>query len=330
MTVDRIGIHFGLFSIHFYGVIIMCGVLLASYLAYRRARTYKEDPEKVWDILTWALIGGVIGARLWHILTPSPSFVEQGITAWYYLTHPLDAIAIWKGGLGIPGAVMGGVLAMYLYCRHAGLKFGKWLDIAAPGLALAQAVGRWGNYVNQELYGAPTTLPWAIKIDEMYRLPEFMQYATYHPLFLYESLWNIANMLFLIWVGMEYKRKLKSGDIFLTYLVVYPVGRFLLEFLRLDASQVGGININQFIMAVVALGAGWALLYRHRRTALKEGDTLSQLEGDFVEDDEDAWDEEDEAYEEDVEEAEDEDEEDDDDNGEADKKPDPKAVNPEP
>ncbi|HJS17951.1 MAG TPA: prolipoprotein diacylglyceryl transferase, partial [Anaerolineales bacterium] len=147
--------------------------------------------------------------------------------------------------------------------RHK-LNFAHWADIAAPALALGQAIGRWGNYVNQELYGAPTNLPWKIYIDPDHRLQGFVDVEYYHPLFLYESLWNLANMFFLVSMSRRYGDRLKDGDIFLMYLIVYPLGRFLLDFLRLDASLVGGININQTFMAVVAILAALALYLRHR------------------------------------------------------------------
>ncbi len=267
MTIDRFGIHFGsIFSIHFYGLIIMTGVVAASLLARRQAKKAGEDPEVIWDALAWVVIAGIIGARLWHILTPPPNFIDQGITTKWYLTHPLDAIAIWRGGLGILGAVVGGAIALFIFMRRRGLSFARWVDFIAPGLALAQAIGRWGNFVNEELYGAPTNLPWALYIDPQYRLPQYKNVAYYHPLFLYESLWNLGNMALLLWVSKRYKDRLLPGDVFLVYAIVYPVGRFLLEFLRLDASMVAGININQWIMAGIALVSLAALILRHRFT----------------------------------------------------------------
>lgn len=264
MFVDRYGIHLGVLTIHFYGLIIMLGVIAAALMARSRCKKYGQDAERVWDMLTWLLIAGVIGARIWHIITPPPSMVERGITVGYYLTHPLDAIAIWRGGLGIPGAVIGGVLALFVYTRRNRLSFTTWLDIIAPGLILAQAIGRWGNFVNQELYGAPSNLPWAIYIEPFYRLPEYANVEYYHPLFLYESIWNLLSMFFLIWFGNRNADRLKSGDVFLLYLVCYPVGRFLLEFLRLDSAMIGSINVNQTLMAVIAFISALFFLYRHR------------------------------------------------------------------
>jgi len=273
------GFALGPLFIRFYGIILMLGALAGAWLATREAKRRGYEPEIVWDLLTYLLIGGIIGARLWHILTPPPS---SGITAGWYLTHPLDALAIWKGGLGIPGAVIGGVIVLYFYCRRHNLNFLEWTDIAAPSVALGPAIGRWGNFFNQELYGKPTNLPWAIHItnpsarvspySDLTKYP--LDVTRFHPLFLYESLWNLANMVFLIWLGRRFADRLRPGDIFLVYLVTYPVGRFFLDFLRVDASLVGGININQTIMAIVAVFAAAALYWRHRSAAsqrLSEG-----------------------------------------------------------
>ncbi len=141
--------------------------------------------------------------------------------------------------------MIGGVITLFLFARKHHLPFAVWLDLLSPPLALGQAIGRWGNFFNQELYGAPTHLPWAIYIDPQRRYPEFRDVSYYHPLFLYESLWNLANMALLLWVSRRFKTWLRPGDLFLIYLVIYPLGRFMLEFLRLDASTVAGININQ-------------------------------------------------------------------------------------
>lgn len=264
MSIDAFGIHIGFLYIRFYGLILMSGALAAAYLAASEARRRGQDTEIVWDGLIWCLIGGIIGARIWHILTPPPSMVAQGITTLWYLTHPLDALAIWRGGLGIMGAVLGGAVALYLYTRKRELSFFLWCDIAVPGVALAQAIGRWGNFINQELYGAPTSLPWAIRIDPQYRLSGFENEAFYHPLFLYESLWNLANMGLLLGLGRRFKDQLREGDLFLIYLIIYPLGRFLLEFLRLDASMVVGININQWVMLAIAVAAAALMYLRHR------------------------------------------------------------------
>jgi phosphatidylglycerol:prolipoprotein diacylglycerol transferase len=272
------GFYIGKLFIHFYGVIIMFGAVLAAWLSTIEAKRRGYNTDIIWDVMPWLLIAGIVGARIWHILTPPASMVEMGITTQYYLTHPLDAINIRAGGLGIPGAVIGGALALWFYTRKKKLSFASWVDIIAPGLALAQAVGRWGNFINQELYGAPSDLPWAIFIEPTRRLQEYIDVAYYHPMFLYESIWNLLIMGFLLIIGRKYKDKLYRGDIFLGYLVLYPVGRFLLEFIRLDPSNVGGMNVNQTIMAVIAISAIILLLLK--RTVLKDKqsfDTFPEL-----------------------------------------------------
>lgn len=250
-----------------YGVILMLGAVAGAWLAAREVKRRGGDPEIVWDLLVYLIIGGVIGARLWHVFTPPPSSIEQGITTAYYLTHPLDLINLRKGGLGIPGAVIGGAVALYFYTRKHKMNFMEWADIAAPSVALGQAIGRWGNYVNQELYGAPTNLPWKIYIDPRYRVSGFENYEYFHPLFLYESILNFINVFFLMWLTRRFEGRLKPGDVLLAYVITYPVIRFSLDFLRLDASELGGINANQTFMAVVALIAAVALFIRHRRAA---------------------------------------------------------------
>jgi len=275
------GISIGPLCIRFYGILIMLGAVAAAFLAQYEARRRKLNSELVWDALIWVLIGGIIGARLWHVFTPPPSMlvldaVSNKLVNPYFVHNAsiiknlTDIISIWRGGLGIPGAIIGGGLALYVFCRRKKMSFPLWADIAAPGLALAQAIGRWGNYFNQELYGKPSNLPWAIKID--HPVAGFTQYSTFHPIFLYESIWNLMNMGFLLWFERRFANKLKDGDIFLTYLVGYSIGRLFLEFLRLDAPQIGTINFNQAFMLVVGLVSAFLLFWRHRKgTTPNEG-----------------------------------------------------------
>jgi phosphatidylglycerol---prolipoprotein diacylglyceryl transferase len=266
MSFDAYGIHlFNFLYIRYYGMILMAGALAAAVLAERQARKAGLDPERVWDCLIWVLLAGIVGARIWHILTPPQSMVEAGITTSYYLTHPIDMLTVWRGGLGIPGAIIGGVLALFLYTRKHKLSFGAWVDVAAPAVALGQAIGRWGNFVNQELYGMPSNLPWAITIRPENRLPGFESVARYHPLFLYESLWNFINLGILLFLSAKYRERLLNGDLFFIYIIFYSVGRFFLEFLRLDPSPVAGVDVNQVTMALVAVVSAGVLIVRHRR-----------------------------------------------------------------
>ena len=258
------GFYVGPLYVHFYGIIVMLGALAGGLLARSEARKRGQNPEIIWDLMIYLIVGGILGARLWHIFTPSPSAVEEGRTTAFYLTHPIDALSIWNGGLGIPGAVIGGAIVLFFYSRKQGLNFAEWADIAAPSLAFGQAIGRWGNFFNQELYGAPTNLPWKLYIDPAHRLTGFEQFEYFHPLFAYEALLSLINMLFLIWIARRFKDTLKPGDVFLVYLIFYPLVRFSLDFLRLDASQVAGVNANQSFMAVVAVVSAVSLWWRHR------------------------------------------------------------------
>jgi phosphatidylglycerol:prolipoprotein diacylglycerol transferase len=190
--------------------------------------------------------------------------VAQGITTEWYLMHPLDMINIRNGGLGIPGAVIGGALALWIYCRRKKISFLTFADAVAPGVALAQAIGRWGNFFNQELYGLPTNLPWKIYIDPLHRVSGYQNYDYFTPLFFYESLWNVINMAVLLWLARRFAKWLKPGDIFFLYMIMYSIGRFFLEFLRLDSAQVGGINFNQTFVIIVAVAAGVVVFLNHR------------------------------------------------------------------
>jgi len=185
------------------------------------------------------------------------------LTTQYYFQHPLEILKIWKGGLGIFGGIIGGAIALAIYCRANKQNFFEWTDIIVPGLLIAQAIGRWGNFVNQEVYGPPSDLPWAIYIDPAHRLPGFEAVERYHPLFLYESLLTLLGGLLLLYIARKYKDKLFTGDLFLIYLVYYPLIRFGLEFIRLDPSAVGTININQTVMLIVGILALSILVMRH-------------------------------------------------------------------
>jgi phosphatidylglycerol:prolipoprotein diacylglycerol transferase len=265
MRFDPYGFHIGFLNFRYYGIIIMLGAVAAAFLGRWILHKKGKDPEIVWDALVWLLIFGIIGARLYHIFTPSQSLLDQGIDTMWYLRHPLAILTTWQGGLGMPGALIGGVFGLYLFTRRRQIDLMMLLDVAAPGVALAQAVGRWGNFINQELYGPPTDLPWKIFIRPENRIQGYQAEEYFHPLFLYESLWNLANMAFLLLLWRKLGDRLKSGDLFLCYLITYPLGRFLLEFIRLDYVPIWGINFNQMFMLLVALVSAGVLFFRHRR-----------------------------------------------------------------
>lgn len=259
------GIQIGPIMIRYYALLILAGALVAAWISSKEAQRRGKDPEMIWDMLPWLLIGGIIGARIWHVLTPSSANAAMGLTTQYYFQHPLEILKIWKGGLGIFGGIIGGLIALIIYCRANKQNFWEWTDIVAPGLLIAQAIGRWGNFVNQEVYGPPTDLPWKIYIDPAHRLPGYENFEYYHPLFLYESLLTLIGGLLLLYVARKYKDKLYIGDVFNLYLIYYPLGRFGLEFIRLDPSVTGGsaININQTAMLAVGVLALITFILRH-------------------------------------------------------------------
>lgn len=265
MTIDALGIHLGPLYLRFYGVILVSGAMVGAYVATLEARRKGLNPDYVWDGLIWALVGGIVGARIYHVFTPPPSMVAQGFTTAAYFADPIKILQVWNGGLGIPGGIVGGMLGLWLYTRQAKLDFLTWVDIGAPALALAQAIGRWGNFINQELYGKPTDLPWGIFIEPQYRLPGYTEFERFHPTFLYESILNLLACLALLWIARRFAGRLKLGDLFLCYLAMYPAIRFFMEFLRLDSSEFGNLNINQMLSLIAVIAGGIALLVRHRR-----------------------------------------------------------------
>ena len=206
------GFFIGPLQVRFYGIILMLGAVAGAWLATREAKRRGHNPEIVWDLLIYLLIGGIIGARIWHILTPPPS---SGMTAGWYLTHPLDALDIWKGGLGIPARSSVGMIVLYFYAR------GNTKLILPNGRILLRPASHWVRQlgvgeiiVNQELYGAPTNLPWKIYIDPGHRLAGFLEVEYYHPLFLYESLWNLGNMFLLLWISRRFAGSLEEWGYF--------------------------------------------------------------------------------------------------------------------
>ncbi|MBN1437826.1 MAG: prolipoprotein diacylglyceryl transferase [Anaerolineales bacterium] len=283
MSFDELGIRFGVVYVRYYGIILMSAALLIAWVGEVLARRKGYDPEIVWDMFLWVVVGAVVGARIWHILTPQQSMVDMGMDTVYYLTHPFDALNLTKGGLGFPGGVIGGAIAMIIYVRRNNLSFLVWGDIAVPGVAIGHAFGRLGNWINHEVYGRPTDLPWSVYIPPEYRITEYANEDRYHPLFLYEMLLNIVNFAILILLGQKYSAKLKDGDLILVYLLNYGLIRFFLEYVRLDYSPLAGtsLNVNQITMAVTAVGAVAILIWRHglgdwiraRRTA-KEPTTI--------------------------------------------------------
>lgn len=233
------------------------------------------NPDHVWNGLIWCLVLGVIGARLYHVLTPSPSMAAVGIESPLdYFRNPYQLINIRSGGLGIYGGIAGGALGLFLYTWRARIPLLAWADLAVVGLVLGQAVGRWGNFFNQELYGRPANLPWSISIDPQYRLPEYANFTHFHPAFLYESLWSFLTFLLLHWLVRRRSGRMLPGETTAVYLVLYAIGRTLLELVRLDSRTLAlaGLNLNLAVATAVSLVIAllailWVIIRRVRRRA---------------------------------------------------------------
>jgi prolipoprotein diacylglyceryl transferase len=205
----------------------------------------------------WAVPFGIVGGRVYHVLTDPGSYFGEG-------GNPVAALYIWQGGLGIWGAIALGGVGAYIGARRAGLVFPPLADALAPGIVLAQAIGRLGNWFNQELFGRPTDLPWALEIDSRYRPSEYLDVATFHPAFLYELLWNLAAAAVVIWADRRFR--LSHGRAFALYVALYCAGRLWIELLRIDdANEFLGVRINVFTAVVVGLLAVAYLVWQRGR-----------------------------------------------------------------
>jgi len=241
----------GPFTVVYYGIMIVSGVIAAVFVSCLEAKRRQYGTQHVFNLLLWILPLGAIGARLYHV-----------IDHWsFYSQNPA---AIFGGvGLGIFGAVAGGAIGLIIYTRLQKLNAFQWLDIVAPGVLLAQAIGRWGNYFNQELYGYPTDLPWGSYIDPAHRLSGYEAFTHFHPLFFYEFSWNLLGCTMLLFTGRKLRKRLLNGDIFFLGIIWASIGRFYLEGLKIDVWTVGGVPTARWI-AGIALAVSIALMiYRH-------------------------------------------------------------------
>jgi phosphatidylglycerol:prolipoprotein diacylglycerol transferase len=274
----RPGICIGPFPINLYGIIIVVGAIVGAYIAAAESRRRGYDPDIVWDGLVWVMFAGIVGARLYHAFsTPAGCTADLPRCGWpWYQNHPEDILlGIREGGLGIFGAVLGGALAVFIYGRRRNLPVLRYLDFAAPAVIIGQAIGRWGNFVNQELYGPPTDLPWGISIDALHRTDVYIDLGRYpeattrfHPLFLYESLLNLLGFVVLIAVSRRFGDRLKDGDLILLYVIWYGIVRTFVESFRFDAwisfASIPTATLISIVGGVVALAV---LILRHRPRA---------------------------------------------------------------
>ena len=251
-------------SLHWYGVIMAVGIIIGGIIAEWGVKQRKGDGEHVWELLIWAAPAGIIGARLWYVLNDMLGGGQ------YYLDNPLQIINLPQGGLHFYGAVLFGALGALIYVKKTGIDFRLFLDAAAPALLVSQAVVRPANFINQELYGPPTELPWGIAIDAAHRIAPWTDSILYpfestrfHPAFAYEMLWNFLATGILLWIFMELKEKIKPATIFAGWLILEGIGREIIEFFRPDQPRVPGTDISysRIVAGVMILvGIFWLLI----------------------------------------------------------------------
>lgn len=243
----------GPLTLRMYGLSIALGVIAAVVISSRRWEARGGNPDDIGTIALWAVPAGVIGARLYHVATDWKTYQDD----WG------AALNITQGGLGIPGGVGLGVLAGVIVVRRKHLPVRPLLDVVAPAIPVAQAIGRLGNWFNQELFGRPTELPWALQIDPEFRPAGYEAFETFHPTFLYEALWNLSLAGLLVWI--DRKRKLRPGELFVLYVLGYSLGRLWVESLRIDpASLIWGVRVNIWMSVLVGLGAIGIFVWNRR------------------------------------------------------------------
>jgi prolipoprotein diacylglyceryl transferase len=241
--------HLGPFPVRAYALAILAGIAAALWITTKRWVARGGEADTVLEIAFWAVPFGIVGGRIYHVLSsPDAYFGPDG--------DPVRALFIWEGGLGIWGAIAFGALGAWIGCRRQGVRLAPWADALAPGLLVAQAIGRLGNWFNQELFGAPTTLPWGLRIDPAGPTfpPGYDAGTLFHPTFLYEMLWNLGAAALLVWLDRRFQ--LGHGRVFWLYVLLYTVGRLWIELLRIDpAEQVLGLRLNVWTSILVGLTA---------------------------------------------------------------------------
>ena len=268
--------YLGPFPVRAYALCIIVGAVVAIWLGEKRWVARGGKPGQVADIAIWAIPFGLVGGRLYHVITDYQLYFGQG-------REPVTALYVWQGGLGIWGAVALGAVGAYIGCRRAGVKFLPFGDAVAPGIVIAQALGRWGNWFNQELFGKPTTLPWALEIDQEYRPDGYTQYDTFHPTYLYEFLWNLGVAGLVIWADRRFK--LGFGRAFALYVAGYTAGRGWIEYLRIDDVQMDdvlGLRVNVWVSIIVFLAAVAYFAWSSRRHPGREEHVLTEEEAQPV------------------------------------------------
>lgn len=250
------GFYIGPLFIHFYAICILIGIFVAAWLSRKRFIARGGNGDQFDTVVFWMVILGIAGARLYHVITDYQLYFGPGRNPW-------QALNIRNGGLGIIGGVIVGALVAWLFTRRRGIDFGSFADIFVPGLLIAQGLGRIGNWFNQELFGRPTELPWALRVDPEYRPAGYEAYETFHPTFLYEMVWVFLGAAVLLWA--ERRFNLGRGKLFASYFIWYGFGRFFIEAVRIDpVNHIGGFRLNNYVALILFIAGIVALVMLHR------------------------------------------------------------------
>lgn len=242
-------------SVRWYALFILAGIIAAISLIYWLVQKKGMDPDFLLDVAPWVVFGAIVGARGYYILLKFS----------FYIHHPEEAINVRTGGLTIHGALIVGAAVIAYFCWRRRQRFFAWTDVIIPGVALGQALGRWGNWANQEAFGTPTSLPWGLKIAPAHRPPQYMQYSTFHPTFLYEMILDLINCVVLTWLTLRLPKSktLREGDILAIYCIAYGLGRFAIESIRTDSLYIGPLPAAYWL-SFFLIGVGVFLLIARR------------------------------------------------------------------
>lgn len=282
--VSPILIQLGPISIHWYGLTMTAAIFIGTLVASHFVQRKGQDPNNIWEMLLWVLVPALVGARLYFVFIqtpPGPNGIGQ------YLANPIKILQIWNGGIHIYGAIILGGIAALLFIRIRKLPLLIFLDGIGMGLLIGQAIGRIGNFINQELYGPPTTLPWGLRIDPAHRVAPYNNLTLYpesvrfQPLFLYEMTWDALGFVVLFYISRRFSNRLRNGDLFLLYLIWFPTGRFFIEFMRSDSWFFPGtpFDLVHLLSAIAVISSATILIIRHRR---KPADVAAQNDVSIV------------------------------------------------
>lgn len=271
---EKIAFAIGSINFNWFGLLIATAVLLAVAISWYYVRVWRENSDRLLDIFLYSLPVGLIAARAYYVMVNWQLYADQ----------PAEILKLQHGGLAIHGAMLGVLLTVWVYCRSHNISFWRWADILAPGCIFAQAVGQWGNFINQDAFGYPTDAAWGIYIDYIYRPLGYEQFDFFHPIFLYECLWDLfvfSILIIISWLSAKNTNKLAAGTAFLLYMGLYSAGRLVIEGLRLDSEMLGAWRLAQLVsMAVLFVSAAVAVYRNYRLQTRQKLSLLGRRNGD--------------------------------------------------